>query len=325
MAGFAFRPQPLRQTSPVSTSYRLVRLRNGACSVHSLADDETFHPGIGPVAEAEALYIRQLRLPERVRETKEAFVLWDVGLGAAANALTTLRLVGESLDTRKSLRLVSFDRTGDALAFALQHSAELGYLAGFETSVTELLNKHSAKFSIGLLEVEWTLVLGDFPKIISGNSRGEEAHTKPEREPPHVGGHELPAPHAILFDPHSPAKNPAMWTAPLFAALFRRLDPGRPCALATFTRSTLARAALLLGGFFVGAGRATGLKEETTVAGNQPELLAEPLDRRWLDRARRSHSAEPLIGPVYRQEKLSAETWQRLQQHPQFQSDFRRA
>jgi tRNA U34 5-methylaminomethyl-2-thiouridine-forming methyltransferase MnmC len=129
---------------------------------------------------------------------------------------------------------------------------------------------------------------------------------------------ELAPPHAILFDPHSPKKNPAMWTAALFADLFRRLDPQRPCTLATYTRSTMARVALLLGGFFVGVGHPSGLKEETTVAASRLDLLDEPLDRRWLERAKCSHSAEPLSGPVYRQAPLSPETWEKLRRHPQF-------
>jgi hypothetical protein len=128
----------------------------------------------------------------------------------------------------------------------------------------------------------------------------------------------VPPPHAVLFDPYSPKKNPAMWTVPLFADLFRRLDPQRPCALATYTRSTMARVTMLLGGFFAGVGHPSGLKEETTVAANRPDLLDEPLDRRWLERAKSSHSAEPLGGPVYRQAPLSSETWERLRQHPQF-------
>jgi hypothetical protein len=121
-----------------------------------------------------------------------------------------------------------------------------------------------------------------------------------------------------LFDPYSPKKNPAMWTVPLFADLFRRLDPQRPCALANYTRSTMARVTMLLGGFFVGVGHPSGLKEETTVAANRIDLLDEPLDRNWLERAKRSHSAEPLSGPVYRQAPLSPETRERLRQHPQF-------
>jgi hypothetical protein len=73
-----------------------------------------------------------------------------------------------------------------------------------------------------------------------------------------------------------------------------------------------------LGGFYVGVGHASGLKEETTVAANRLELVAEPLDRRWLERARRSDSAEPLQEPAYRRARLSEETWERLQAHPQF-------
>jgi tRNA U34 5-methylaminomethyl-2-thiouridine-forming methyltransferase MnmC len=304
-----------------STDYQLVRLRNGAVCVRSIADDETFHPGIGPVAEAETLYVRQLRLPERVRETEGEFVIWDVGLGAAANALTALRLIGGSADfsprqpiqaegmrnefrAPKPIRLVSFDHTCDALTFAIQHSAELGYLVGFEAQLTELAVNCFVRFEHAGLSVEWTLVLGDFPSWLFTQSA--------------IGNRELPAPHAILFDPHSPQKNPAMWTVSLFTGLFRQLDSQRPCALANFTRSTLARAAMLLGGFYVGTGHATGLKEETTVAANQLQLLDEPLNRRWLERARRSDSAEPLWEPVYCRSKLSDATWERLQQHPQF-------
>jgi hypothetical protein len=100
--------------------------------------------------------------------------------------------------------------------------------------------------------------------------------------------------------------------------LFRCLDPQRPCAMATYSRSTMLRVTLLLAGFFVGVGRATGEKEQTTIAANTPGLLDEPLPRAWLQRARHSRSAEPLSQPVYRQAYLSAETWEKLQRHPQF-------
>src|SRR4029453_8928830 len=116
-----------------------------------------------------------------------------------------------------------------------------------------------------------------------------------------------------MFDAYSPATNPEMWTLPLFAGLFRLLDPERPCAMPTYSRSTLLRTTLLLAGFFVGVGHSTGEKEETTVAANRPELLDEPLDRRWLQRARRSNSAEPLHDGTYRQAPLSEATWVKLQ------------
>ena len=110
-----------------------------------------------------------------------------------------------------------------------------------------------------------------------------------------------------------------MWTVPSFTNLFLCLDPQRPCSIANFTRSTMARAAMLLGGWFVGVGHASGMKEETTVAANALELISEPLDQRWLERVRRSDSAEPLWEPVYRQAPLSKESWDRLVSHPQFQ------
>jgi hypothetical protein len=74
----------------------------------------------------------------------------------------------------------------------------------------------------------------------------------------------------------------------------------------------------LLAGFYVGTGHATGEKEETTIAANMPDLISEPLDKKWLQRARNSTSAEPLWTPVYRQSPLSLETWEKLRQHPQF-------
>jgi queuine tRNA-ribosyltransferase len=295
---------------PAHPGYKIVELKNGARSVHSLADAETFHPGIGPVAEAEALYVRQLQLPERVRATPEEFVIWDVGLGAAANALTAITLIGRALDQPKSIRLVSFDQTSEALRFALQNAAELTYLSGYEAPVATLLREHIVEFHSGELSVKWVFSPGDFPARLSSRRTGQGADSFTGL---------LPAPHAILFDPHSPQKNPAMWTVPLFTDLFRALDPQRPCALANFTRSTLARTAMLLGGFFVGVGHATGFKEETTVAANALELLAEPLNQRWLERALRSDSAEPLREPVYSRARLSPETIQKLNAHPQFQ------
>jgi hypothetical protein len=110
-----------------------------------------------------------------------------------------------------------------------------------------------------------------------------------------------------------------MWTGPLFARIFALLDPAQPCALPTYSRSTLLRVTLLLAGFYVGKGHATGEKEETTIAANQLELISEPLDWRWLKRAQNSTSAEPLWQPTYRQAPLSPESWTKLQRHPQFQ------
>jgi tRNA U34 5-methylaminomethyl-2-thiouridine-forming methyltransferase MnmC len=280
------------------SGYTLVKLPRGGHSVHSLAHHETFHPVVGPVAEAEALYLRQLRLGERLQEHEGEFVIWDVGLGAAANALTVLR-AARSLAC--SIHLLSFDHTLEPLRFALQHTDALPYLKGYENTLKALLEEHQVAFQEDRQKVRWTVHVADFPSLLL-----------------QPGARQLAKPHAIMFDAFSPAKNPAMWTQPLFARLFGLLDPCRPCALPTYSRSTMLRVTLLLAGFFVGIGHATGEKEETTIAANALELIAEPLGLRWLQRVRRSTSAEPLWEPVYRQAPLSAETWERLARHAQF-------
>ncbi len=111
-----------------------------------------------------------------------------------------------------------------------------------------------------------------------------------------------------------------MWTGSLFANLFQVLDPQRPCALPTYSRSTMLRVTLLLAGFFVGVGHASGEKEETTIAANSLKLITEPLNTKWLERARISYSAEPMWEAVYRQAPLTPESWDKLRAHPQFRS-----
>jgi queuine tRNA-ribosyltransferase len=281
------------------SGYQLVRLNNGICSVRSLADAETFHPVIGPIAEAETLYVNQLRLRERLKNHVGEFVIWDVGLGAAANALTVLRATRE---IPCAIRLVSFDHTIEPLEFALKHTTELGYFGGYENYLKEFLREHRVIFQDGAQSVNWEFHLGDFPAWLSSKNSGRA------QAPPHT----------ILFDAYSPAKNPAMWTLPLFTNLFQLLAAQRPCALTTYSRSTLLRVTLLLAGFFGGIGHATGRKEETTIAANTLDLIAEPLNIRWLERALRSHSAEPLHEAVYRTAPLSAESLEKLQAHPQF-------
>lgn len=279
-----------------SNDYTLVPLSNGTSSIRLLANGETFHPVIGPMAEAEALYIRQLKLRERAA-LEDKFVIWDIGLGAGGNVLTTLHRLK---DVPACLHVVSFDHTLGALRFALEHAGALQFPGGFETVIDELLRTRRAEFRHGALQVTWEIYLGDFPGALA------------------PGGAGWPAPHAIFFDAFSPARNPAMWTLPLFQNLFRRLDPERPCALATYSRSTIPRVTLLLAGFFVGAGDPVAEKNETTIAANRLDLIERPLGARWLERARTSHSAEPLHADEYRIAPLNPETWERLRGHPQF-------
>ena len=289
--------------------YQLATLANGGKTLFSASYGEKMHPGLGPAAEAELLYVRQLQICERLKKTSGEFVIWDIGLGGAANAIAALKALR---DIPGKLRLFSFDNSSEPLEFALKNAADLGYVLGYEEPVAKLLQWPCVEFQNGFMLTRWEFYLGDFPAWLNSEVVGRVAvqAARPSMK--------TPAPHAIFYDAFSPAKNPAMWTLPVFENLFRALDPTRPCALTTYSRSTLLRATLLLAGFFVGAGTATGMKEETTVAANDLSLLAEPLGQRWLERALRSDSAEPLRAPVYSRAKLSPATADKLRQHPQF-------
>ncbi len=280
--------------------YQVVQTVGGA-SVHSVADRETFHPVAGPEAEATALYVRQMGLVERAQRAGvagEEFVIWDVGLGAGGNICTVLRALQGGA---ARLRVISFERTLAPLEFAITQVDQLPFLRGFDAKLRELTEVGT----VGLAELglagAWELRVGDFTGLV------RDAHAV------------LPSPDAVLFDAYSPARNPAMWSLPVFAAIRSRVLPGRSAQLATFSRATLVRTALLLAGWFVGSGESIAGKEETTVAATERADLKAPLGRSFLRRAEVSDAAEPLDGGEYRRARLSAELRDRLGRHPQFQ------
>lgn len=280
--------------------YELVQLVNGVWSVRSRAEGETFHPVVGPVAEARELYVEQLHLPRRIAEAGREFTVWDIGLGAAANVLTVIQAASERAG---ELRVLSFDHTLAPLEFAIRHAEELEYPKAFVSELSELAANKRVSFSRGKLSVSWEVIVGDFPSLLTSDASKS-----------------WPKADTILFDAFSPAKNPAMWTLPLFRRIFELLDPNRPCAMPTYSRSTMLRVTLLLAGFFVGTGRAIGEKDQTTIAANSLSLIEAPLTRDWLKRARNSTCAEPLNEPAYSRKPITEASWKQLIHHPQFQS-----
>ena len=241
--------------------FELVTVPGGACSLRSREHGETFHPGIGPMEEAKALHVVQHRLDERL---EEGFAIWDVGLGAGANALAVVEAV-LAMERVGGVDLRSFDRTLEALRFALEHAEELGYPARWKREIGALL----ADGCVEIGNVTWRLELGDF-RVRVADCTG-------------------PGPRAVLFDPYSPATNPEMWTREVFRAIRERA--AEDCTLTSYSRSTVMRAHLLLAGWCVGRGAATGEKTETTIAAARLEDLREPLRRDWLARVRRSTAA----------------------------------
>ncbi len=59
------------------------------------------HPVVGPLVEAERLYVGPSRLRERLVDgAKDPLVLLDVGLGAGSNAIAAWRAVGVAAGVR---------------------------------------------------------------------------------------------------------------------------------------------------------------------------------------------------------------------------------
>jgi tRNA U34 5-methylaminomethyl-2-thiouridine-forming methyltransferase MnmC len=251
------------------TGFVLVTVASGARSLHSLEHGETFHPVVGPMAEAHGLHVAQSRLASRARECARSFVIWDVGLGAGANAVAVLEALSGA-HCAAQVELHSFDSTTEPLEFALSHAGDLEYLLPWREPAGRVLEE--GRVLAG--RVEWQLHRGDFREFV--------------RVPLTVS-----APDAILYDPYSPEVNPGMWTLEHFTHLRARLEETRPCTLTSYSRSTAVRVTLMLAGFFTGRGGAIGEKDQTTVAATHRELLAQPLDAEWLGRVERSTRGAP--------------------------------
>lgn len=250
-----------------------MQTRGGALAMRSLADGEVMHPGVGPLVEAEQLYVRQSRLSERLLAKEggeiDRLVLFDVGLGAGSNALAA-RSASEQLAEGARLELVSFERDLGALELALAAGEPFGW-RGEPASAARALLAHDVHETA---RTHWRLVRGDLLEALS---------------------HQTLKADIIYWDPFSPRANPTLWTVAAFAEARRAASPR--CALYTYSASTATRLALLLAGWAVGVGDAIGDKAQTTSAAVAVSDLARPLDRRWLDRLSRPDVPLPSDAP----------------------------
>lgn len=279
-------------------SYELRRQPNGAMALYRVDLGETMHPGLGPWEEALRVYIQGTALERLLAASEDAdheIVVFDVGLGGAANAVAAidlaLRLHREN-GRAVRLHLVSFEQDPAAPRFALEHAGVLPYLQGYETALDALLER-------GRWErpgIVWELRLGDFRRLV--------------REEPCRAD-------VVFFDPFSPRGNPGMWTVPLLEDVYRCHRPGRVMRLATYSSAFGVRAALLLAGFYVGEGPPLGAGRRATLAATELSALAAPLDRAWLGRWRRDREpwpplTEPARRPWLRERLLAHPQWSRF-------------
>lgn len=252
--------------------YEVQKAWEGFASIRQVSSGEIMHSRTDPMEEARKLYVEQSHLTERLREkSPEPLVLWDVGLGAAANAMAALERY-EATGAPRPLQIISFENDLDPLRLALANAESFPYLrAG---PVGAILTKSAWRATDQ--SVSWTLRLGDFLVTID----------------------HAPAPDVIFYDMFSTKTSAELWTARIFRRLFD-LCRGRDTELFTYTCSTANRAALLAAGLFVARGRNAGEKVETTIAMTPGALSArfarkrDLLSRDWLAKWERSAAKFP--------------------------------
>jgi len=229
------------------------------------------HSVTDPVEEARSLYVEQSRLVERLQApADEPLVVWDVGLGAAANAMAAILAVEASPRTQRAMTLVSFENDLDSLELALTNIGWFKHL--HHAAPQQLLASGRWVNSTGT--IEWLLQSGDFATLKFA----------------------APPPDIIFFDPFSFKTDSSLWTLTAFRELARVCDR-RKVELFTYTNSTSVRAAMLAAGFHIARGRGTGPKTETTI-GLSPAAAAaehphELLGLEWLAKWRRSDAQAP--------------------------------
>jgi queuine tRNA-ribosyltransferase len=276
------RPVTRPAKAPTRGAFGVRVSTQGFASIEHLASGEVMHSVVQPDSEAEAVYVRQSIAVADALAGKRAITVWDVGLGAAHNAMALIRaLDGE----HAPVELVSFEHDLDALRLALANTKAFAHLRHPAPHILA----HHGRFERERLT--WRLVEGDFLARFAAE----------------------PAPDVIFWDPFSSKVDHAMWSLATFRALYAHLT--RPAELFTYTASTAIRSSLLAAGFEVARGVSSGPKEETTIALKGPGFAAHArLGHDWLERRARSTARIAADVPA----ALHDEVDHAVAHHPQF-------
>jgi len=286
-------PAPKKIKRLALGNYEIHTAREGFASIRHISSGEIMHSRTPPMEEAQRLYIDQSRLAERLREPDAGkLVIWDVGLGAGANAMAAIACYEGEKQPVRDLHIVSFENDLDSLRLAFKNNERFHYLRHSGPAAILKNGVWQSKTHPGLT---WTLVPGDFPDSLSAAP--------------------LP-PDVIFYDMFSGKTNAGAWTLHTFRRLFD-VCRERSVELITYTCSTASRVAMLAAGFHVARGRSAGDKIETTIAltpmavRDYHELLAAG----WLDKWKRSSARFPADLPAAEHPALA----EVILQHPQFQ------
>lgn len=288
---------PKRSARPMELGrYSVHESSPGVFSVRHSPSGEVMHAANIPTEESHTVYVDQANLTEKLKDqSPKELVVWDVGLGAAFNAMAAISTY-ENLQKNhptplRPMRVVSFENDLDSLRLALKHPNRFTHLRHAGPAALLADSEWKSKTA----ELRWTLLEGDFQKKLE----------------------EAPIPDIIFFDPFSLNTDTDAWTLEVFKKIFEKCET-HSTEFFTYSSSTGVRALLLAAGFYVAAGVATGNRPETTIAFTP--IVAQQTSRHsillsnWLQHWERSQARIPnSVDPGYHQEFEA-----RIRSHEQF-------
>jgi queuine tRNA-ribosyltransferase len=271
-------------------------------SVRHRSSGEVMHSVSPPDQEAQRLYVSAFAAIYSSLSPKlesNPFVVWDVGMGAAHNAMALIhhieKLASEGLHLSQQVQILSFEKDLNALKLVLENPQIFPHVRHQAPGI--LLSK--GEWISSKAFIRWKLLEGSYSD--------------------HYAREELPKAHLVFWDPFSYKTNPELWTLEVFEELKTRL--AQDALLSTYTASTAIRTAMALAGFWIYRGPSSGPKNETTWASTQrlQSLSDRLIGSEFLLRFERSD----VLAPPMRVKSMAA-TWNKdkvldkLRAHPQF-------
>jgi queuine tRNA-ribosyltransferase len=252
-------------------AYEVVVRSEGYGVIRQAVSGEMMHSVNDPAEEAHRLYVEQGDIVGELRGAGPPLVIWDVGLGAATNAMKCIQTLEEVGSFKRELEIVSFERDLDPLRLATKYP----YLFDHVRHRAPHTILREGRWRSEVLPISWRLIEGDFLHTIT----------------------QAPAPDIIWFDPFSYKVDTLLWSVNTFQAVLAATG-AHSTRLFTYSASTAVRSAMLVAGWFVGRGEGSGPKGETTVAYSPAAYergqTRDLLDRSWLERWERSDAKAPI-------------------------------
>ena len=281
-------------------------LAGGIHSLRSLTNSQTFHPVVGPAAEAETIHVGGTRVVERARAAARGkFVIWDVGLGAGGQRAGGHRGTADGGRDRERRAPLSFDRSVAGAGFSRWNTrTALELHRGAERLDRRAAPGRGSGYPVSGQGIQPARVLvdpvGDFPAVVDFRARCASGAARDFLRSVFAGGQPGNVDAGVVH-----------------GSCARACVPDVPCLLTTYTRSTAVRVTLLLAGFYVGVGRSVGEKDETTVATNIPGDAGSSAGQKMGEQQGvRIHERGPVEGHVRRRGSIGGgELYARSNQH----------